>query len=144
MSLDPVLALTKMVAERLLASPEFTDLCPPERFVDSYSKPDARPLVQIGNGDWTPPDHYETWHHKVFLDLDVWTRGEDNAVLCRQITGAIARTLSGATWAPWRGDGWIVHGLGVSVTSDRDTSEQDLSHATVALDAIMQEVATNA
>lgn len=144
MSIDPIIALTEMVRTRLLASEEFTALCPPDMLVDFYLETQAGPFVQIGNADWSPPDHYETWHHKTFLDLDVWSRGENNSVLCRQIAGAIVRTLSGATWAPWTGNGWIVHGLSVSVTSDRDVGEPDLSHATVALDAIMQEVTTDA
>lgn len=140
MSLDPVLCLTKMVRSRLISSPEFTALCPANRVVDSLTDSNASPIVVIGNGEATMPDLNETWHTLAYLDLEIWTRGEGNKVLCRQITHAIARTLSGAAWAPWKGDGWIVHGLGVSVTSDRDTSEADLARATVSLDAVMQEL----
>ncbi|MET3355401.1 UNVERIFIED_ORG: hypothetical protein ABID33_003323 [Xanthobacter viscosus] len=141
MTLDPVLCLTKMVRQRLISSPEFLALCPAERVLDSFTETGAGPLVAIGNGDAVPPDLYETWHHRAYLDLDVWTRGEGSAVLCRRITHVITKTLSGVAWAPWQGDGWIVHGLSASVTTDRDTTEADLAHGVVSLDAIMQEVA---
>ena len=141
MSLDSVLCLTKMVRQRLIFSPDFIALCPAERVLDSFTETGAGPLVAIGNGDAVPPDLYETWHHRAYLDLDVWARGEGSNVLCRRITHTITKVLSGVAWAPWQGDGWVVHGLSVSASTDRDMAEADLAHGVVSLDAIMQETA---
>lgn len=135
MSTDPVLSITEMVRTRLLASPEFIALCPADRVLDSFKEPGANPLVAIGNGDVEYPDFYDSFHYRAFLDVDVWVRAP-NFVMCRLIANAIRDALAER---PWTVDGFTCHGLSMRVTTDRDTSEHTLAHATVTLDCVLME-----
>ena len=56
----PSLALQKTIRDRLLASPDVTDIVPQEAIFDRQSRPEAPRCIVIREGQPLYPDDFET------------------------------------------------------------------------------------
>lgn len=136
MTMEPSLALQTTVRARLIASPAVTALLDPASILDRHTRPEGERQIIIGEGIAAYADDHDTFHHRVTLDMHIWTR-EPGFTLAKEITFACREVLRST---PWEAGGYIVHGASLSSRFLRDPAG-GYAHAVLSLDATMMEAA---
>ncbi|WP_197426494.1 MULTISPECIES: DUF3168 domain-containing protein [Hyphomicrobiales] len=90
---EPSLAAQRYVVARLKTTSAVTDLVPGANIFDRNSRPEVFPCIIVGEGQTIDESDGECFvGAEVFLDLDVWTRGNSLAPT-KAIAGAVQRAL---------------------------------------------------
>lgn len=135
MAVDPISALSIIVRDRLINDADFTALVPPDRVRTDFLSPGQDVGVLLGNGEIQYPVLHESYFYRGFLDVEVFVR-EPNNSKARQIIHAARKALGNP---PWFGEGYVVHGLTLTTSVDRDLGEPELSRGVMSLDVTMTE-----
>ncbi|KAF0136868.1 MAG: hypothetical protein FD152_845 [Xanthobacteraceae bacterium] len=136
---EPSLAIQAAIRARLIADSNVTALVPADRIFDGRWRTERMPCIIIGEGNVLYSDEYESFHEETYLDVHVWTEGEDFTA-AKRIADAIRRAIKSA---PWVAAGFIVHGITVTKARFLRGKGTDAAlantHAVISVDAVLQE-----